>query len=298
MSNPTIQVEPATVKYTGEKQEPTITVKDDNGLVIDGSEYTVTYKDTTNNNTDLTSVGKYTVTITATGTNYSFTATAEFKILAADQEALTITGTRERVYYGDTIQLDTTGAKFDGSTGDPENYNITYPATTTASILKANIDTTKDVTAPTAVEDLVYTGNPLELVEAGSSTKGTMEYSTDGINFSASLPTGTNAGDYDVWYRVKGDGNHNDTTGTKLDDKVTITKQEVTNPTIEFTPNSVSYDGAVHKPTVTVKDSNGRIIPDTEYTVTYGDTDWKTAGAHPVPLTGNEGGNYDITTKS
>ena len=417
VSKPTIQVEPATVKYTGEKQEPTITVKDDNGLVIDGSEYTVTYKDTTNNNTDLTSVGNYTVTITATGTNYSFTATAEFEILAADQEALTITGTRERVYYGDTIQLDTTGGngtvawtvnndastiatisndgllkitgvgsvtvtatstatgytdqtatwrlyadkkpvtavvtaqskdydttktatvtaalqasdlvgsdvikitlsgefedpnagtdkkvivdstspKFDGSTGDPENYNITYPATTTASILKANIDTTKDVTAPTAVEDLVYTGNPLELVEAGSSTKGTMEYSTDGINFSASLPTGTNAGDYDVWYRVKGDGNHNDIAAEKLDSKVTITQQKVDDPTIEFTPSGASYDGQEHKPTVTVKDANGRIIPDTEYTVDYGTSDWKTAKDHTVTITGNEGGNYDITTKS
>ncbi len=423
VSNPTIQVEPATVKYTGEKQEPTITVKDDNGLVIDGSEYTVAYTNAAGTAvTDLTNVGKYTVTITGVSDgNYTFDTTdgkntATFEILAADQEALTITGTRERVYYGDTIQLDTTGGNgtvswavdnnniasitnglltitgvgsvtvtatssasgytdqtatwrlyadpkpvtavvtaqskdydttktatvtaalqasdlvngddikitlsgefedpnagtdkkvivnssspnFDGSSGTPGNYKITYPATTTASIRKADIDTTKDVTAPTAADaaDLVYTGNPLELVEAGSSTKGTMEYSTDGINFSASLPTGTNAGDYDVWYRVKGDGNHNDTTGTKLDDKVIITKQTVTNPTIEFTPNSVSYDGAVHKPTVTVKDSNGRIIPDTEYTVTYGDTDWKTAGAHAVTITGNEGGNYDITTKS
>ena len=424
VSNPTIQVEPATVKYTGEKQEPTITVKDDNGLVIDGSEYTVAYTNAAGTAvTDLTNVGKYTVTITGVlGGNYTFEATdgkntATFEILAADQEALTITGTRERVYYGDTIQLGTTGGngtvawtvnndastiatisndgllkitgvgsvtvtatstapgytpqtatwrlyadpkpvtavvtaqskdydttktatvtaalqasdmvngddikitlsgefedpnagtdkkvivdstspKFDGSTGDPENYNITYPATTTASILKANIDTTKDVTAPTAVEDLVYTGNPLELVEAGSSTKGTMEYSTDGINFSASLPTGTNAGDYDVWYRVKGDGNHNDIAAKKLDGKVTITKQTVTSPTIEFTPSGASYDGQVHKPTVTVKDANGRIIPDTEYTVTYGDTDWKTAGAHAVTITSKTGGNYDITQKS
>ncbi len=425
VSNPTIQVEPATVKYTGEKQEPTITVKDDNGLVIDGSEYTVAYTNAAGTAvTDLTNVGKYTVTITGVlGGNYTFEATdgkntATFEILAADQEALTITGTRERVYYGDTIQLDTTGGngtvtwkvndgstvasidaagllkitgvgsvtvtatssasgytdqtatwrlyadpkpvtavvtaqskdydttktatvtaalqasdlvgsdvikitlsgefedpnagtdkkvivdstspKFDGSTGDPENYNITYPATTTASILKANIDTAEDVTAPTAADaaDLVYTGNPLALVKAGAVTGGTMEYSTDGINFSASLPTGTNAGDYDVWYRVKGDGNHNDTTGTKLDDKVTITKQTVTSPTIEFTPSGASYDGQEHKPTVTVKDANGRIIPDTEYTVDYGNTDWKTAGAHAVTVTGNEGGNYDITTKS
>ncbi len=425
VSKPTIQVEPAAVKYTGEKQEPTITVKDDNGLVIDGSEYTVAYTNAAGTAvTDLTNVGKYTVTITGVSDgNYTFDTTdgkntATFEILAADQEALTITGTRERVYYGDTIQLDTTGGNgtvtwkvndgstvasidaagllkitgvgsvtvtatstapgytpqtatwrlyadpkpvtavvtaqskdydttktatvtaalqasdlvgsdvikitlsgefedpnagtdkkvkvdstspdFTDSTGNYGNYNITYPATTTASILKANIDTTKDVTAPTAADaaDLVYTGNPLALVKAGAVTGGTMEYSTDGINFSASLPTGTNAGDYDVWYRVKGDGNHNDTTGTKLDDKVIITKQTVTSPTIEFTPSGASYDGQEHKPTVTVKDANGRIIPDTEYTVDYGASDWKTAKNHTVTITGNEGGNYDITTKS
>ena len=424
VNNPTIQVEPEKVNYTGEKQAPAITVKDENGVVINGSEYEVTYTDADGDPvTDLTNAGKYTVTITGVqGGNYTFDTTdgkntADFEILLADQEALTITGTREQVYYGDKIQLGSTGGNgtvswkvddgstvatidgngllkitgvgsvtvtatseafgytdqtatwrlyadqkpvtavvtaaskeydgetdttvtatlqasdlvngddikitlsgefedpsagtdkkvivdstspdFTGSTGDPENYKITYPATTTASILKADIEA-KDVTAPAAADaaDLVYTGTPLALVEAGAVTGGTMEYSTDGINFSASLPTGTNAGDYDVWYRVKGDGNHNDTTGTKLDDKVIITKQTVTNPTIEFTPNSVSYDGAVHKPTVTVKDSNGRIIPDTEYTVTYGDTDWKTAGAHAVTITGNEGGNYDITTKS
>ena len=79
---------------------------------------------------------------------------------------------------------------------------------------------------------------------------------------------------------------------------MTITKQTVTSPTIEFTPSGASYDGQVHKPTVTVKDANGRIIPDTEYTVTYGDTDWKTAGAHAVTITSKTGGNYDITQKS
>ena len=422
VNNPTIQVEPETVNYTGEKQVPAITVKDDSGVTINGSEYEVTYTDAAGAPaTNLVNVGKYTVTITGVKDgNYTFATedgknTAEFEILAAGQEALTITGTREQVYYGDKIQLGTTGGNgtvtwkvddsstvasidadglleitgvgsvtvtatssatgytdqtatwrlyadqkpvtavvtvqskeydgetdadvtatlqtsdlvgtddikiklsgkfedpnagtdkkvivdstspdFDGSTGSPANYKITYPATTTASILKTDIDTAKDVTAPTAADaaDLVYTGNPLALVEAGTVTGGAMEYSTDGINFSASLPTGINAGNYNVWYRVKGDGNYNDIAAVKLDDQVTITRQGVTDPKIEFTPNSVSYDGAVHKPAVTVKDNNGRIIPDTEYTVDYGTSDWKTAGDHTVTVKGTADGNYDIT---
>ena len=424
VNNPTIQVEPEKVNYTGEKQAPAITVKDENGVVINGSEYEVTYTDADGDPvTDLTNAGKYTVTITGVqGGNYTFDTTdgkntADFEILLADQEALTITGTREQVYYGDKIQLGATGGNgtvswkvddgstvatidgngllkitgvgsvtvtatseafgytdqtatwrlyadqkpvtavvtaaskeydgetdttvtatlqasdlvngdvitiklsgefedpsagtdkkvivdstspdFTGSTGDPENYKITYPATTTASILKADIEA-KDVTAPAAADaaDLVYTGTPLALVEAGAVTGGTMEYSTDGINFSASLPTGINADDYDVWYRVKGDGNHNDVDAVKLGAQVTIARQEVTDPTIEFSPNSVSYDGAVHKPTVVVKDNNGRIIPDTEYSVEYSTTsDWKTAGDHTVTVKDTAGGNYDITNK-
>lgn len=423
VTDPTINVEPASVKYTGEKQEPTVTVKDDKGLPIDGSEYTVTYADTANSsNSDLIQVGTYTVTVTGvTNGNYSFDATdgkntAEFKITPADQTALTITGTRERVYYGDTIQLGTTGGidggtvtwkvsdnsiasitnglltikgvgsvtvtatssktgyadqtaawnlyadkkpvtavvtaaakTYDGDadadvtatlqgsdfvgtdsftitlngctfeypnagtdkkvnvvstnptftpdTGNHGNYAISYPATATASIFKAGVDETK-VTAPTAAADLEYTGLPLALVMAGSVTAdagGTMEYSTDGINYSASLPTGTDAGSYDVWYRVKGDGNHNDTAGTKLANNVTIAKQTVNAPTIEFNPSGATYDGQEHKPAVILKDGNGRVIPDSEYTVSYGSTNWKDVGDHTVTITGTADGNYSIT---
>jgi len=417
VTNPTIQVTPPKVTYTGEKQEPTVTVKDDQGLVIDGSEYTVAYADEAGNSTtELKNVGSYTLTITGTGANYSFNATAKFEILPADQTPLTITGTRERVYYGDTIQLRTTGGNgtlewkvsdgaratitdtglltitgsgapvtvtatskatgyedqtaawffyaekkpvtavvtaaaktydgvtpattavtatvqssdlvdgdkiqatltgtfedpnagtdkkvnvdstnpdFTGSTGQ-DNYNITYPATTTASILKAEIAT---VTAPVPVEDLKYTGLPLTLVKAGSAVGGTMEYSVDKITYSATLPTGTNVGEYEISYRVKGDGNHKDREAATLTDKATIVQQEVTAPTIELTPTGAIYDGKEHKPTVTVKDKHGRVIPDSEYAVSYGDGNWTKAGTYTVTVTDKDttSGNYNITTKT
>ncbi len=409
VTTPTIDVTPPSVTYNGEKQEPAVTIKDDAGIVIDGSEYTVTYVDE-NGNSDLTQVGKYTLTITEVADgNYTFDGTAgkntaEFEILAAGQTPLTITGTRERVYYGDTIQLRTTGSDgtvtwsvgsstiasidsnglltitgvgsvtvtatstkpgyadqtatwplyadkkqvtavvtaadraYNGGTdadltvtissglvsGDditsaqaeghftdknvgenktvvidsltfPDDINAKYdivpPVTTTATIFKADVDETK-VTAPTAAADLEYTGLAQALVTAGSSTEGTMEYSLDNITYSASLPTGTNAGDYEVWYRVKGDSNHNDTAGTKLG-TVTIAPQTVTAPIIEFMPNNIEYDGKMHKPAVTVKDNEGRVIPQTEYTFTYDTaTDWISVGAHKVTITDKNGGNY------
>ena len=422
---PTIQVTPPSVTFNGEKQEPTVTVKDDKGFVIDGSEYTVTYQDEAGTSVDKpTNVGKYTLTITeVTGGNYTFDGTdgkntAEFEILPADQTPLTITGTRERVYYGDTIQLGTTGgngtiawavngdtiASIDEDTGllkitgvgsvtvtatstktgyadqtgtwnlyaekkpvtvlvtaasktydsnsaaavtatlqtsdfvgtdsftitlngctfeDPnagtdkkvnvvstnpsftvsaggtdnhENYAITYPATATASIFKADI-AAADVTAPTLAAGLEYTGLPQALITAaGTVTGGTLEYSSDGANYSTGFPTGTNAGDYDVWYRVKGDGNHNDVAAAKLGTQVNIARQTVSNPTIEFTTTGATYDGQEHKPAVKVMDdAHGRVIPDSEYTIDYGSTNWKDVGDHTITITGKTDGNYTIT---
>ena len=155
------------------------------------------------------------------------------------------------------------------------------------------MDETK-VTAPTAAIGLEYTGLAQALVTEGSSPDGIMEYSLDGKTYSASLPTGTDADDYEVWYRVKGDGNHNDTGGTKLAGKVTIAPQTVNSPTVEFNPPGVTYDGQEHKPPVILKDAHGRVIPAAEYTVDYGSTNWKDVGDHTATITGKPDGNYSI----
>lgn len=56
-------------------------------------------------------------------------------------------------------------------------------------------------------------------------------------SYTTSIPTITNAGSYHVWYRVEGDGNHNDTGAQKV--LITITKAEAAVPTIE----SKAYTG-------------------------------------------------------
>lgn len=60
------------------------------------------------------------------------------------------------------------------------------------------------VTAPTA-NTLTYNGEAQSLVTAGSTTAGTLEYKlgTNGA-YSTELPKATDAGDYTVYYRVKG----------------------------------------------------------------------------------------------
>ena len=68
---------------------------------------------------------------------------------------------------------------------------------------------TPAVTAPTAFENLIYNGSAQALVTAGTTTFGSLLYSTDGTTYSADIPTGTDAKTYTVYYKVEGDDNHN-----------------------------------------------------------------------------------------
>ena len=70
----------------------------------------------------------------------------------------------------------------------------------------------KDITKhPVAKTELVYTGEPIVLIEAAEWEGGEMYYSTDGENWSKELPTGTDAGTYNVYYKVVTDYDDDDT---------------------------------------------------------------------------------------
>ena len=74
--------------------------------------------------------------------------------------------------------------------------------------------------APTA-NNLIWNGNAQALVNAGSTNFGKIVYSTtsDGT-YTETIPTGTNAGSYDVWWKLSGDttviNNCNNTAATKI----------------------------------------------------------------------------------
>ena len=90
------------------------------------------------------------------------------------------------------------------------------------SIAKANIT----VTAPAAIENLVYSGAAQALTTGGSADGGEIRFSSakDG-NYSEDVITATNAGSYEVWYKVIGDNNHNDTEPAKIDVSIAKARQ-------------------------------------------------------------------------
>ncbi|MEI3240561.1 MAG: YDG domain-containing protein [Lachnospiraceae bacterium] len=142
-----------------------------------------------------------------------------------------------------------------------EKY-ATATGTVTIKVNKA----TPTFTAPTAQENLTYTGQEQALITAGSVTSGgTMQYSlTENGTYSQDIPTGTDAGAYTVWYRVIGDANHNDTAPASV--AVRIGKKPLTITGV--TAASKPYDGTTNADISSVTFDNVTLNRGTDYTVT------------------------------
>lgn len=302
----TISVEDCT--YNGSIQQPKVTVKYGNE-VVPSSEYTVSYS-----NNFYAGTGNVTVTDIEGGT-YTVNGTATFTIKRKELTApavkvnpttMTYTGSALKpqvtvydseteideseysVSYSDNTNVGT--AKVTVSDKENGNYSITT-TTATFTIIKAQLG----CTAPKA-KSLTYNGAAQELVTAGTVSGAgdvsgcTMMYSTDGSNYSASVPTGTDAKTYTVYYKVTGDSNHKDISASSI--TVTIGAKNLYNSAISISQTSFSYDGTAKEPTVTVKDGD-TIVSSSEYTVSYSDN--TSVGTATVTVTDNPGGNYEVS---
>lgn len=168
---------------------------------------------------------------------------------------------------------------------DPVNY---LPAEGTVSVTISPV--APAYTAPTAMDGLIYSGNAQALVNAGSTAHGKLLYSLskDGA-YSETVPTGTDAGEYTVWYKVAGDSNHTDTQPASV--TVTVVPKTAT-ATVTVSGDSLTYTGDPLKPGVIVKDGDTVISPE-EYDVSYRDN--VNAGTATVTVRNKAGGNYTVS---
>ena len=169
---------------------------------------------------------------------------------------------------------------------DKSGGNYIVNGSTTFQIISADLG----ITPPTPKANLVYNGKDQPLIEPGKAEGGTMEYSLDRATYTTEIPTGKEAKEYKVYYRVSGDPNHQDEVATSL--SVTISPKVVSLPTIILEPANFVYDGAEKQPAVTVKDGD-YVIPATEYTVKYKDN--TAVGTGTVVISDKDGGNYTVT---
>ncbi|MBR9937389.1 hypothetical protein KE513_07590 [Oscillospiraceae bacterium Marseille-Q3528] len=236
-----------------------------------------------------------TVKVNVTTTNY---ADFQLKLVlnAVDQIKPepdgTITATL--ITYGDTLsKSEISGKMKDPNTGDAVNgtfawtdgtitpnagdyeadwtftpaagYEKYATATGTVTVKVNKADPTFN--APTAQENLTYTGQEQALITAGSVTDygPTMQYSlTENGTYSQNIPTGTDAGTYTVWYRVIGDDNHNDTTPASVEVRIGKKPLTITGVTAASKP----YDGTTNANISSVTFDNVTLNRGTDYTVT------------------------------
>ena len=178
-----------------------------------------------------------------------------------------------------------------------EGYEEYAPATGNVTI-KVN-KATPTFTAPTAQENLTYTGQEQALITAGMTDYGTMQYSlTENGTYSQDIPTGTDAGAYTVWYRVIGDANHNNTAPTSV--AVRIGKKPL--PITGVTAASKPYDGTTNADITDVTFDNVTLKRGTDYNVTASFDDASVGNGKnitaTVTLMGQAAKNYALEQSS
>jgi len=170
------------------------------------------------------------------------------------------------------------------------NHNDVDAATIAVSIAKPRAVLTQ---APAAIDELVYNGNVQTLITAGQAEGGELQYSLDGENYATTLPEGTNAQTYTVYYRIIADENHSDLAAATLE--ATIAKAALsvtaegkqTTYGVEAPAFTVAYKGFIGEETDAVLE--GELAFACDYTV------GNNAGEYVITPSGLDAVNYDIT---
>ena len=167
--------------------------------------------------------------------------------------------------------------------------NYIVNGSTTFEIEKAP---SKFIVEPVGAQGLLYKGKPQPLLSvAGVAEGGTIVYTLNGVS-SGEVPTGTAVAisekPYVVSVKIIGDANHKDTETKEI--KVTIGVNDMKAPTIELSDYSFRYDGNEHRPSVTIRDDGGDVVPPNEYTLKYNNN--KDVGDGTVTITTSD--NYKL----
>ncbi|MDY3782148.1 MAG: YDG domain-containing protein [Candidatus Faecousia sp.] len=181
---------------------------------------------------------------------------------------------------GDTLTLS-------GLTAGSYVYRFTYnvdgyykSVDFTVTVEKATVQVT---TAPTAVLNLVYTGENQTLITPGAADKGTMYYTIGrNGNHSTDLPTALLAGTYQVYYYALPTDRDNYIPSEPQYIEVTVAPRPVQDLTVQLLGEPFPYDGT--SKTQKVK-------------VTLGDVD-VTSQIHVLGNTAAKAGSYNMTLQA
>lgn len=171
---------------------------------------------------------------------------------------------------------------------DPTNYR--WEDGTVDTTVKFNITQATPVVTKPTTKTLTYNGSEQELVNAASTNGGTVKYSLDNKNWSTSIPTGKDAKEYTVYYKVEGNKNFKDVDVKEITNKI--------NPrTIDLNWNKeLTYNGKEQLPTATVSN----LADGDKCEITVDGAQHKNAGTYEATATKVSNQNYklpeDVTT--
>ncbi len=171
---------------------------------------------------------------------------------------------------------------------DPTNYR--WEDGTVDTTVKFNITKATPVVTKPTTKTLTYNGSEQELVNAASTNGGTVKYSLDNQNWSTSIPTGKDAKEYTVYYKVEGNKNFKDADVQEITNKI--------NPrTIDLNWNKeLTYNGKEQLPTATVSN----LADGDKCEITVDGAQHKNAGTYEAKATKVSNPNYklpeDVTT--
>lgn len=120
-----------------------------------------------------------------------------------------------------------------------EGYETYGPYTLTIVVSKA----VATLTAPTVKSELVYNGEEQDLVNAGSTTGGTLEYRVNNYPWTTEIASATYPATYTVWYRVNGGINYFDIPTSKFEVIIDKATPVVTAPVAK----DLTYNGEVQE---------------------------------------------------
>ena len=347
-----ITLSESSFEYNGEKQVPTVTVKDGEVTLV-GDDYDVSFELVIEDEDPIAiedenaiiDVATYNVVVTGKS-NYTSSATKAFAITKASLPVggenglkVTLAGWK----YG--AEANTPSVSGNLGNGDvtytykdakDENaeFSTTVPTNVGSYIVKATVAETANYQSGEATtefaigkgdlsmvsvsvpEELTYDGDSHQLITVSNVPDGaTVKYIWEGISeeeynngsyqlvcdpnndqFTASEPTGTNAGYFAIVYKVFGGDNYNDTQASQTM-KVAIYPAEISELTLDKT--SVPYTGAAQTITISSVKAGDLVLGADDYTVTLnevavtGDIQATAVGEYTVAVTGQ--GNFTGT---
>lgn len=208
--------------------------------------------------------------------------------------------------YGDTLKdVSLSDNHFtwntpNASVGDVGDHTFTATYTPTgeeAEIYRKNTDVQVSVkvekaqsrytTQVSKATNLTYNRTAQELVTAGTTSDGTIVYSLTGNDdYSSTIPTATNPGNYTVYYKIQGDANHEDSEVKSV--SVSIGKANLTDAVITL-GDALTYNGESQTQSIASVEVANMILGVGDYTVT--NNTGSAVGTYTLTVTGQ--GNFE-----